>query len=222
MKISWFKNNLVIIIILPWLIIGIVLLCTNWLWDWIVIQAIATWVLAAGIGVAIWQIIITGRSNRQQLEASRRSTNAHVALEISRELRSGDNLNLLREVYSYKPEHLEGKIPKDRMNSVELIINRLGMIGALVIEDIIDEGLVISTIAGTTSLRCWYQLHKYVKETRKQRGYFGEHFEDLAKRSLEFFISSGSQVLFSVEGDEDSVDLVAELQKDELCPKKLE
>lgn len=52
---NWFINNFILLTIF-WITAGIVLLATNQMWDWLVLGTIATWVTAAGLFVAIWQI----------------------------------------------------------------------------------------------------------------------------------------------------------------------
>ena len=194
----------------------------DWTWGWTAVGAIATCVLAAGIVFAIWQIIETRRSTAKQLNTARLSTNAHVAIEISQELRSEENLNSLREIYSYQPEHLKGVLIQARINKIESVINRLSMLASFVAKDLIDEAIAIETIGGVTALRCWYQLHNYVRETRRNRGsHFGEYYEDFVRRSLSYFKDANRQVWFSREGETEKVDLVAELQKDELQPRSL-
>jgi hypothetical protein len=195
----------------------------DWTWGWTAVGAIATCVLAAGIGVAIWQIIETRCSTAKQLNTARLSTNAHVAIEISRELRSEENLNALREIYSYRPEHLEGVLDKARINKVESVVNRLSMLASFVVEGLIDEAIAIETIGGVTALRCWYQLHSYVREAQRNRGsHFGEYYEDFVRRSLNYFKDAGIQVWFSREGETGKMDLLAELQKEELWPRSLD
>ena len=73
----------------------------DWTWGWTAVYAIATCVLAGGIGVAIWQIIETRRSTNKQLNAARESTNAQIAVELFKELRSTDALKKLRSIYKY-------------------------------------------------------------------------------------------------------------------------
>ena len=195
----------------------------EWTWGWTAIGAIATCILAAGIGVAIWQIIETRRSAAKQLNAARLSTNAHVAIEISRELRSEENFNSLREIYSYRPEHLKEVLDHARINKIESVINRLSVLAAFVAKGLIDEAIAIETIGGVTALRCWYQLHNYVRETRWNRGsHFGEYYEDFVRRSLNHFKGENRQVWFSREGETDKIDLVAKLYEGELYPRSLE
>ena len=178
--------------------------------NWQLVGAIATWFLALGVAYAFLQI-----------REAKKSTNAHVAIEISRELRDEDNIALLGEIYSYQPKHLKEELSNERIRKIERVINRLSMLGVFVAKDIIDEELAIKYMAGTTALRCWYQLHSYIKETQQKRGYFGEDYENFVRRSLDYFRNANIQVLFSREGEIAKIDLVTKLQENEFHPRSL-
>ena len=137
-----------------------------------------------------------------------------------RELRSTHNLNLLRYIYSLKPEHFKN-LNRSQESEIEIAIGRLNMLGILVANDVINEILAAESLAGPTALKSWYQLHAYVRETRQSRGsYFVEYYEDSTRRCLDYFKNNNRQFWFSREGEEDiRVDVVAELQKQELYPK---
>jgi len=124
----------------------------DWTWSWTAVGAIATCILAGGIFFAIWQIRETRRSTDTQLKAARLSTNAHVAIEMFRELRSPDNLNLLHYIYSLRPEHFKN-LTKSQGSEIERAIGRLNMLGILVANDVIDEVLAAESLAGPTALR---------------------------------------------------------------------
>jgi len=199
-----------------WLYIGIVV----WgLWgaylvyykNWAALEAIFTWMLAGGLFFAILQVY----------QASK-STNAQLAVELFRELREEKAIGKLRSIYILKPDDFKC-LPDDRKEHIDYILDRFQMLGVLVAEGIIDKRLAIEAYAGASSLRCWYQLHQYIKELRNQRGDFGEYFEAFARLSLDYFYEEGKKVKFYREDEKDKgIDLKAELQKEELHPRSLE
>jgi len=176
-------------------------------------NSLPIFILAIGVLSSMWL-------TWWQVREARLSTNARLIIEISRELRGEDNINSLSYIYSLRLEHFkEGKI---QVGKIEHVINRLSMLGVLVAKGIIYEELAIKSLAGTTSLRCWYQLHPYIKQTQTNRGYFGEDFEDFTRRSLDYFKDANIQVLFSIEGDTNKIDLVIKLQENDFLPRSKE
>jgi hypothetical protein len=225
--IEWFKNNKAIIIpTAVWLIIGIGLLCSYRLWNWKVIEAFATWILAAGIAVAIWQIIVTRTNNEKQLKESRKNSNAQLALGIYRELRSAESRKKLQAIYSEKPEYFTEFKYNSKVEDIDSILDSLGMIGTLIDHGILGEKLAIETFGGVTVIKCWYQLGGYIKkELRSKRGLqAGSYFEDFASRALEYWKKHGKSdsILFYHNEDDKPFDLVEKLDKDEkLRPRRL-
>ena len=178
---------------------------------WEQLAALATWFLVLGIVFAILQV-------RQ----ARKSTNAQLAVELFKELRSDRALEVLRFIYSLKPDGLHALSSTD-LHSIDYVKDRLDLLGALVDEGIIDTRLAIDAYAGVTALRCWYQLHEWVKEVRDERGYFGDNFEGFARLSLEHFKETHIKVKFYKKYEEDKgIDLVAKLQEKELQPRCFE
>jgi len=97
------------------------------------------------------------------------------------------------------------------------------MLGTLVMQGIVDEKLAIESYAGTPTVRCWYLLHNYVQETRKRRGHFCRSYEDFAKRCLDYYTKQGITVKLDWDGEEEKepVDVLGELQKDGVRPRRL-
>jgi hypothetical protein len=222
-KINWLKNNWIIALTVAWFIAGFVLifiylvLCKAVNWE--VLTGFATWILAGGVFLAFWQI-----------GQARKSTNAQIAMDLFRELRSDRALEILRFIYSLKPEEDRQTLHAIDLHSIDYVLDRFDMLGALVDEGIVDTRLAIDVYAGVTALRCWYVLHQYIWKVRDKRKYFGENVEAFTNRCLYYFDSNHIEVGF--ENTHITIpDLVKELkdakeQKDEvkkkLYPRSLE
>jgi len=218
---KWIKNqfaNHVVHIAIIWLVIGCILLIVysvftwrGWDWqalDWQVLMGFATWVLAGGIFLAF-----------SQIREARRSTQAQIAMDLFRELRDKKTMAEIRKIYDLPDNYSE---PKDEYQKgiIEYLISQLNVLGVLVEKGLIDKELAPDAYAGTTSLRCWYKLHKYIKKGRDDRGYFGVYFEGFARLSLEHFKRKGIEVKFHKKGEEDKrIDLVTKLQEEKLRPR---
>jgi len=167
----------IILWVAPIIIIGIT--CQNWQ----LLVAIATWFLAGGIFVAIWQIIVTR-------ENARKGTNAQLAVELSRELSSEEVRNTLRDIYRL-PESVQnlrscGKNDSE-IHDIDSVLHRFNLLGALVSQGIFDERLAIEAYGGVPVLKCWYQLREYIRRERDRRSsLFCKYMEDFAWRTWEY------------------------------------
>ena len=186
--------------------------------DWAILAAISTWVLAVGVVFAIWQV-------RQ----ARLSTNAQIAMDLFKELRDEETIKKLRMIYDSvydlsKPLDIKDlKDHEEKKNDIDFVIDRFDVLGVLVDKGIVDDKLAIDAYAGTPSLRCWYILREYIKEVRKDRGYFGDNLEGFARLSLEHFKETHIKVKFYKKYEEDKgIDLVTKLQEKELQPRCFE
>ncbi|MFC1990545.1 hypothetical protein ACFLU9_00130 [Chloroflexota bacterium] len=194
------------------LLIGIWATCR----DWTMLAAIGTWVLAAGVVFAILQI-----------REARKSTNAQIAMDLFKELRDEETIKKLRMIYNSvydvsKPIDIKDLRCHEK-NDIDFVIDRFDVLGVLVDKGIVDDKLAIDVYAGTPSLRCWYILREYIKEVRKERGYFGDNLEGFARLSLEHFKETNIKVKFYKKYEEDKgIDLVAKLQEKELQPRCFE
>ena len=224
--IGWLKNNWVVAITIVWLAVGVGLLCSHWLWNWRILEAIATWVLAAGIGVAIWQIIVTRRSNRQQLEESRRSINAQTAISVFQEFRNPETVDKLRTIYNlpftFSQSHDFEILSIDKKKDIEYVLDRFDVIAVLVQEEIIDKKLAIDAYAGVSAIRCWYKLFHYIQYVREERGYFGDNIEAFTRLCMDYFQKEGIQVIFTQDKESKSINLMQELNKDDFKPRTYE
>jgi len=208
-----------------WLLGGVVIFLIyfnslNWDWDWetgwSTLAACATWVLAGGIVLVFWQIV-----------EARRSTNAEVAVELFRGLRSAEMLETLRFIYRLKPKDIRNLHAIDK-NNIESVLDKFELLGALVKQGIIDDRLAIEAYGGPPVLKCWYQLgENYIKEIRKQRGLFCKYVEDFARRTMKYQIKHAPKdewVHFlketPVKRDEDRINLIETLKDELLSPRE--
>jgi len=205
----------IVLWIAPIIIIGTT--CQNWG----LLAAIGTWLLAAGIFVAIWQIIETRRSTREQLEATRKSTNALIAVELFRELRNEKALPILRSIYNLKPQEDIATLSQGFKDNIDFVLDRLQLLGQLVHKGIIDKSLAIEGFGGPAILRCWFQLASYIHKVQEDRGFYVEDYEILANDCLKYFEDRDIKVNFRTSYIYIQ-DLVKELQKDKLRPRSLE
>ena len=199
-RMNWRTGFLVVI----WFLVGVIIFVI--VKDWQIVAAIGTWLLAGGLIFAI-----------QQINQARKSTNAQLAMDLFRELRSKTALERLRYIYSLPPKE-DGKylstIHKDNIDSV---LNRLTTLGILVNEGIIDTSLAIEGFSGPAVLRCWYQLLNYIKHLQQERGDYYENYEGFVSHCLKYFNKAHIKVKFN-----NIENLVTELQKPELRPRSLE
>jgi hypothetical protein len=151
----------------------------DWTWGWTALGTIATWVLVAGIGVAIWQIWETRRSTKL-------STSAQLAIQLFQALREGRALDTLRRLYRLGPKYSANALENDEelKRKVENITDNLELLGALVAQGIFDKKTAIEAYSGSTALRCWYVLKAHMRKVRRERGgLYCIYLEDFAWRT---------------------------------------
>jgi len=224
------KSKLVITITIIWVIIVVGLLCSYWMWNWQVLETVATWVLAGGVGVAIWQIIVTRENTTNQLEAVRKSTNAQIAVGLFQELRNSEAIKKLRHIYNIKHSDLRylsrGYLSFETKEDIDYVLDRFDTLGVLVAKDLVDKQLAIEVYAGISALRCWYILHEYIEGQRKIRGYYAENYEAFVRLSLDYFEEARIEPKFYRKDESGQVieviDLLIELKKNELHPRSSE
>lgn len=184
---TYVKKHLIGIAVI-WFVVGFILpfiyLCIYHNVTWEVLTGFATWILAGGVVVAIWQAAYYKYQADEQADKSRKSINAQVAVELFKELRSEDTKKTLRYIYNLSSKRISENFDK-LPYKVKHITDKFELLGVLVNEGIVDERLAIETYAGPPVLKCWYQLGEcYIKEMRKKRGLFGKYFEDFAARTF--------------------------------------
>ena len=180
----------------------------DWTWSWTAVGAIATCVLAGGIGFAIWQIWET-----------RRSTSAQVAVGLFKELRNAETVEMLRSIYALKSYDFKPLLSKNE-KEIDYVLGRFEMLGALTLTKIIDKKLAIETYGGAPALKCWYKLYDYIREVQNRRGYCFENYELFVELCLKYFKKYKVQVKFYKKGEEnEEIDLVTELTKSQFSPR---
>ncbi len=202
------------------LLVGIWAICQNRT----MLAAISTWVLIGGIGVAIWQIIETRRSTNEQLETARRNTDTQFAVGLFQEFRNKETLKILRYIYELPPKE-DGKcLSKVHKNEIDYVLDKLGRLGVLVANGIIDEELAIEAFGGVTSLKCWYKLKNYIEKVRERQGlHWGIYVEYFASRTLDHWKNKKDWVLYYRNEGDKSIDLVRKFDDDKnLCPRRFE
>lgn len=178
--------------------------------DWIALtEAMATVVLAGGVFFAV-----------RQIREAKRSTNAQIAVDLFEDLRNAETVRKLRSIYGLDARDFK-YLPSRQKLEIDYVLDRFDMLGALTLNKIIDKKLAIETYAGTPALRCWYKLWHYVRKEQERRGYFDENYESFVRLCLDYFKKANIPVMFYQEGEEGKeVDLIAELEKDDLSPRK--
>ena len=190
----------------------------DWMIVWTAVGAVATSILAVGIVFVFLQV-------RQ----AKRGTHAQLAVSLFKELRDKNILDTFREIYRLKPNDIRRLLTSTEKKDVKLacsiegVLDKFELLGALVAQGIIDERIAIESYGGPPVLRCLYQLgENYIKEIRKQRGLFSKYVEDFAKRTVKYQIKHAPKdewIHFLKEiplkRSEDRINLIEEL-KDKL------
>ena len=204
-------NKKFIIILVSSSIVIVFLAINPFHFDWNGIAAIATCIAAGGVGVAIWQI-----------NESRKSTNAQIAMDLFKELRSVKALRRLQDIYK-REDSDPNKLNDNAKEDISYILDRFEVLGILVDKGIVDEDIAIHAYGGASALRCWYRLHNYIKVIRNERGPYKLNFEIYTRRCLEYFPQKGIEVKLTLESkigeEKKTVDIIAELQKPEFKPR---
>jgi len=161
----------------------------DWSWTgWPAVAALATGILAIGVFVGFLRA-------KKQLEEARKSTNAQLAVELFRELRSEETKENLRSIYNLRTQDSKTLTDYQKIR-IDHVLDKFGILGALVRQKIIDERLAIEAFAGPPALRCWYQLAEYIKEERKNCGFFLKNYEEFARRTFEHFKDRHIKIAF--------------------------
>ncbi len=185
---------------------------TPWLLDsavWQVMIALGTWILAGSVFLAY-----------RQIKQAQKSTNAQLAVQLFTELRSEKTLKIIRDIYKLKSIGSGKRLSKKVKEDINYVTDRFELLGGLVDMGIIDKKLAIEAYAGTASIRCWYQLHQYVKQIRRERGYCAENYEAFARLSLDHYYRNKIEVTFYQIGEKDKELVFTELQKGNIKPRK--
>ncbi len=175
----------------------------GWTWGWSAVAAIATVILAIGVFVGFWRA-------KKQLEAARKSTNAQIAVELFRVLRSAESKKTLGLIYKLSPEDVT-YLPRGTdkylkyKNEINNLLDKFEMLGSLVNHGIIDKSLAIEAYGGPPALRCWYKLVDYIREETSKRGYFLQNYEAFARVCLDYFDDRHIEVNFYEEAEDGKI-----------------
>jgi hypothetical protein len=175
------------------LVIGISFISSYKIWNWQVLGAIAAWILAAGVGVAVWQAAQNKYYADEQAKVARNSMKAQLAVELFDMLRHSNILETFRKIYDLAQSDVRKLVNSTNeadivfRHEIEGVLDKFELLGALVSQGIIDERLAIEAYGGPPVLKCWYQLgENYIKKVREKRGLFCKYVEDLAARTFIF------------------------------------
>jgi hypothetical protein len=217
------KHQLLCIVII--LVIGICFISSYRVWDWQVLGAIATWILAAGVVVAILQLSDNRYHADKQAEEARKSTNAQLAVELFHVLRSKETKDTLRFIYQLDQQNIK-KLSKTKLKQIDGVIDQLELLGVLVNQGIIEKSLAIEAFAGAPALRCWYQLASYIRKQEKIRGFYVLNYEVFVRCTIEYFEEEHIDLNYFRIGEKD-IPLVSYFREqiknnNNLRPRKLE
>lgn len=182
--------------------------------DWIALETIGTWLLASTVFFAILQAY-----------EARRSTNAQITGNFYQHFRSDEMREKLRHIYALQPDEVE-QPSNEQVREIESVIDYLDMLAALVLRGIVDRDLAIEAFGGPPVLRCWYKLCSYIQAVRAKRGaYYATRYEALARLTLDYFRTHNIELKFYHWAGEDkaeqTVDIIAELQKRDCAPRSV-
>ena len=119
--------------------------------SWGMLSASLTWILAVGVVFAIWQI-----------NQAKKSTNAQIAMDLFRELRSDRALGILRFIYNLKPAQGKLNLPSTDLHSIDYILDRFDVLSVLVAEKCVDDKLAIDAYAGVSALACPHKGYHFL------------------------------------------------------------
>jgi hypothetical protein len=199
--IGWVTKHLSVCLIAT-VVVGLFFICTYWLWNWVILGAIATWILAAGVGVAILQLSDNRFRADKQAKEARNSTNAQIAVGLFEKLRNKETKNTLRYIYGLNRK-LFKIIPEDEKHKIDDVMDEFELLGTLVNQEIVDDRLAIEAFAGPPALRCWYQLIHYIRYEDNKRGFYIINYEDFVRRTLDYFREKNMDVKFYQNGKKD-------------------
>jgi len=198
------KIMLTFILIIWFIVFGFLVIVSLRHWgasiDWMAVTGLATWVLAGGVGAAIWQI-----------SEARKSTNAQIAVDLFNELRNEDAIETLRYIYNLPSEDKLGCLLDSSKHRIDYLLDRFNLLGNLVKQGIVDEKLAIESYVGFPAVRVWYQLYDYIKKEDDDRGWYMGNFEPFARKCLDYFENNSITVNLTKGDPKKTIDVTNEL-----------
>jgi hypothetical protein len=175
---NWVKNNWPIVVMIFWVALGVGLLSFYNSFGWDVLLGFATWILAVGVFLAVWQQTVTRKRDRVEFTINRLET-----------LNTPDMKEALDIIYHKKPSTLADLPIKDKSKVVQAL-ERMSTLGLLVSMGYADKELAVSAHRGKF-IRCWYSIRRLICYERKiNRGKYGEGIEYLAKQAMKYQIDN--------------------------------
>ena len=157
-----------------WSMVGVGLLVFYSWFDWGVITGFATWILAAGVAFAAWEV--------WHGEWSKRGEFAYREFE---KLNSLDAKEGLRIIYREKALSKFSDLTEEEQDKVVKVFESMGALGFLVERGYIDKKSAIEGHRGKY-IRCWYKARPLICYERDRRGKYGEGIEYLAKEAYKY------------------------------------
>ncbi|OGN92747.1 MAG: hypothetical protein A2Z75_08515 [Chloroflexi bacterium RBG_13_50_10] len=145
--------------------------------DWQAVGAIGT---IAGAAIVAISLFFAG----YQIREDKRNRAAAVLKDLFDELASDPNRNTLNKVYHLKNvKNIGQKLDQ----KIEMVVNRLELLGIMVEGRIIEEKMALKLVRGQP-LRFWYKLESYINKKRgpKGRGHYARFLEDYVIRSTKY------------------------------------
>ncbi len=189
---------------------------TDWMLIWTAVGAIAACILAGSIFFVI-----------RQVNQTRKSTNAQIAMGLFTELRNTETIRRLRSIYNLIPDDFKWGLPSKKQEDIDYVIDRLDTLGVLVAKGVVDRHIAIEAYGGPATLRSWYCLASYIREIQKERGYYAEYYENFVRLSIDYFkkphrfSKAHIPIYFYYKSEESGKDIVLELEKEETKENKL-
>lgn len=174
------KSHRAVILIVVWILLGVFLVSTNWLWDWNVIQSFATWVLAAGVFLAVLQQI--ERQNEIKREKIKYTENKTSFLSNQK------SASILKYMYANRPRKIDD-VNRVEQGRLKEFLNLMNEIGILLENGDIDREYTIKSHRGKY-IRCWFVLKTLICKERLKTGKYGEGIEFFAKEAYKYQIAN--------------------------------
>jgi hypothetical protein len=173
--------------------------------DWQAIAAVATWFLVLGVVFAFYQV-----------KQSRKSTNAQIAIELFRELRREEVVQIIRYIYNLQPKEDGTYLTDTHKAEIEYLLERLDLLGSLVHQGVTNQYLAIEGFGGPAILRCWFQLYYFITETRKARGFYVDNYEAFVYVTIKYFKKKHINVMYK---NKSFNELLIEMKNNNMLPK---
>jgi hypothetical protein len=180
-----------------WILIGLIALaiyvCKFRQFTWEALSGFATWVLVAGVGIAIWQLFESKGAAEKQDIASRKGVYTQIALDIYNELHSKEVTEKIKNIYRMSSlgvielhqKELEGTY---KIDDIDEIIQKFDFVGGLIRYHIIAIKLVLDSSVGIDALKIWDKLEPYIRKKQNDDRYYAVNYEGLVRFTLDYYL----------------------------------